>query len=77
LFGLLVGACAVGAAAAFPYSLALLPEGRMQVRAATIVAAAVVQTSVLAAIATACDDGMAVASLLETVRYAVDRIRAR
>jgi hypothetical protein len=54
LFALLVGACALGAAAVAPYSLALLPKGRTPVPLPAIVAATVVQTSVLAAIATAC-----------------------
>lgn len=56
LFALLVGACAVGAAAVLPYSLALLPPGQIQTTAPlpVLVAASVMQTSLLAAIAAAC-----------------------
>src|ERR1051326_183755 len=56
LLALLVGVCAIGAAAVLPYSLALLPTDQAQVSAPipVLVAAAVVQTSVLAAIAAAC-----------------------
>src|ERR1051325_2160700 len=56
LVALLVGACAIGAAAVLPYSLALLPTDQAQLSAPlpVLVAASVVQTSVLAAIAAAC-----------------------
>ena len=56
LFTLLVGACAIGAAAVLPYSLAFLPDTQRQTAAplAVLVAAAVVQTCLLAAIAAAC-----------------------
>jgi hypothetical protein len=56
LFALLVCASALGAAAVLPYSIALLADGQTETATPlpALVAASVVQTSLLAAIAAAC-----------------------